>query len=112
MAEAMFSEDGEDEDSRLDTHVDAVDRFVGAASTGLRVGLGVALAVISIAPVLLIFRMRRLHRLSVADRVSVLSRLERSHRAPFSLAFVGWRTVITLIFYENESELKNLGYTG
>ena len=29
-----------------------------------------------------------------------------------ALAFIGWRTVMTLVFYEHPDELKALGYLG
>lgn len=41
----------------------------------------------------------------------VLSRLERSPIAILSLAFMGWRTVMTFVFYEDAGELARLGYS-
>jgi hypothetical protein len=111
IAEAMFSEDGEVEAARLDAHVDDVDAHVTAVSKPLRVGLRLLLFVVRIAPMLMFFRATTLERLPVADRVAVLSRLERSKATSLSLAFVGWRTVMTLVFYEHPAELRALGYT-
>ena len=110
VAEAMFSEDGEVEASRLDAHLDEVDAFVSSASKPLRAGLRFALFVVRIAPVLLFMHARRIESLSVEERVRVLSRLERSPFAHLSLAFVGWRAVMTLVFYEHPVELATLGY--
>jgi hypothetical protein len=110
IAEAMFSQDGEVDGSRLDAHVDAVDAFISHASKPVRFGLRFALFVVRIAPVLLFFRMRMLESLSIDDRVSVLGRLERSRFAELSLAFVGWRAVMTMVFYEHPAELASLGY--
>lgn len=110
IAEAMFSQDGEVDGSRLDAHVDAVDAFISHASKPIRFGLRLALLVVRIAPVLLFFRMRMLESLSVDERVSVLMRLERSRFAELSLAFVGWRAVMTMVFYEHPAELASLGY--
>jgi len=45
--------------------------------------------------------LRTLERLTVDERVAVLTALERSRLAPLSLAFIGWRTVMTLVFYED-----------
>lgn len=112
IAEAMFSQDGEVEPERLDAHLDEVDAYVSAASRPIRAGLRIALFVVSIAPMLLLFRMRRIDKLSVEDRVSVLSRLERSRVTNLSLMFIGWRTVMTLVFYENAEELRAIGYSG
>lgn len=112
IAEAMFSQDGEVESERLDAHLDEVDAYVSAASRPIRSGLRIALFVVSIAPMLLLFRMRRIDKLSVDERVSVLSRLERSRITNLSLMFIGWRTVMTLVFYENAEELRRIGYSG
>ncbi len=112
IAEAMFSEDGEVSDSALDAHVRDVDAYVSAASKPIGWGLRVALFVVSISPLLMFFRRRRLAHLSIPERVTVLSRLERSAFAPLSLAFIGWRAVMTLVFYEDPAELSKIGYTG
>ena len=110
VAEAMFSEDGEVEASRLDAHLEEVDAFISSASKPLRAGLRFALFVVRIAPLLLFMRARRIESLSVEERVRVLSRLERSPFAHLSLAFIGWRTVMTFVFYEHPVELATLGY--
>jgi hypothetical protein len=110
VAEAMFSQDGEVDESRLDAHVDEVDAFISHASRQLRVGLRLALLVVRLAPMLLFFRMRLLESLSIDERVTVLTRLERSRFAELSLAFVGWRAVMTMVFYEHPAELAALGY--
>jgi hypothetical protein len=112
VAEAMFSEDGEVEGERLDAHIHDVDAFISSASKPLRAGLRIALFVVRLAPILFFFRMRMIESLSLEERVAVLSRLERSKLAHLSLAFIGWRTVMTFVFYEHPKELESLGYAG
>lgn len=112
IAEAMFSQDGEVSEAKLDAHVGEVDRYVSAASLTIRLGLRLALLVVRVAPLLMFFRMRTLERLSVDERVTILARLERSGLTNLSLAFIGWRTVQTLVFYEDPIELRNIGYAG
>lgn len=107
----MFSQDGEVERERLDAHLDEVDAFISSASKPLRIGLRITLFVVRIAPLLFFFRMRMIEKLSLDDRVAILTRLERSRLAGLSLAFIGWRTVMTLVFYEHPSELRSIGYT-
>lgn len=97
--------------AKLDEHVEAVDVFVSAASRTLRFGLRVLLLLVRLAPVLLFFRARTLERLPVPERVEVLARLERSRLLALSLAFVGWRTVMTILFYEDARELAAIGYS-
>lgn len=112
IAEAMFSQDGEVSDARLDAHVTDVDDYVSAASPAIRFGLRLALFVVRVTPLLLLFRLGTLERLGVDDRVALLSRLERSRITLLSLAFIGWRTVMTLVFYEDPIELRSIGYAG
>ena len=110
IAEAMFSQDGEIEGARLDAHLDDIDALISNASRPVRMGLRFALFVVRLAPVLLFFRMRMLESLSIDERVEVLTRLERSRFAELSLAFIGWRAVMTLVVYEHPTELATLGY--
>src|SRR4051794_35377718 len=112
IAEAMFSQDGEVSDARLCAHVTEVDHYVSSASRPIGFALRVALFVVRIAPVLMFFRLRTIERLAVDDRVEILSRLERSRFTPLSLAFIGWRSVLTIVFYEDPIELANIGYVG
>ncbi len=107
----MFSEDGEVAGERLDAHVDEVETFISAASAMTRFGLSVALFFIRLSPILFLLRLTTLERLAITERAAILARLETSTRATtLSLAFVGWRTILTLVFYEDESELARLGY--
>lgn len=112
IAEAMFSQDGEVTEARLDAHVADVDDYVSAASKPIGVGLRIALFVVRIAPILMLMNLRTLERLTVDERVAVLTALERSRLAHLSLAFIGWRTVMTLVFYEDPIELLSIGYAG
>jgi hypothetical protein len=112
VAEAMFSPDGEIERARIDAHLDELDSYISAASKPVRAGLRLALFVVRVAPVLLFFRLTTIERLPVDDRVAVLLRLERSAVVSLSLAFTGWRAVMTLVFYEHPDELLRLGYDG
>ena len=112
IAEAMFAQDGEVSSARLDAHVADVDDYVSAASIEVRSGLRLALLVVSLAPLVFFFRLATIARLSIDDRVALLSRLERSRVTLLSLAFIGWRTVMTLVFYEDAAELRNIGYAG
>lgn len=111
LAEAMFSQDGDASAQKLDAHVDDVDAYISAASKTLRFGMRLALFVVRLAPILLFVKLTTIERLDVDARADVLARLERSRIASLTLAFVGWRTVMTLLFYEDAAELAAIGYT-
>src|SRR5882762_10417929 len=105
----MFGEDRVLDEQRLEHHVDDVDALVSSASKPVRFGLRLALVFVRLAPLLLFVRFATLERLSVHERAELLGRLERSG-SRLSLAFIGWRSVMTLLFYEDANELARLGY--
>jgi hypothetical protein len=111
LAEAMFSPDGEVSGERLDAFVEEVDGFISPASKTLRFGLVLMLVVIRWSP-LLFFRFRLFEDLSVNDRVHHLERLEKSTVKQLPLLVIAYKTVLTLIFYEDEAEQRTLGYPG
>lgn len=111
LAEAMFSPDGEVEPERLDVFVEDVDSFISPASKTLRFGLLVMLAAIRWSP-LLFFRFRTFDELSVDERLHHLERLERSKVKQLPLLVVAYKTVLTMIFYEDEQEQLAIGYPG
>ena len=111
LAEAMFSPDGEVAKERLDLFVDDVDGFISPASKTLRFGLVLMLTVIKWSP-LLYFRFRTFDEMSVDERVHHLERLEKSKVKQLPLLVVAYKTVLTMIFYEDEAEQRTLGYPG
>lgn len=111
LAEAFFSPDGEVSDERLDAFVDEFDAYVSPASKSLRFGLLVLLFVLRWSP-LLFFRPKTFEELSLADRLTHLERLERSKVGQLALVVISFKTMMTMIFYEDEAELRGLGYPG
>lgn len=111
LAEAMFSPDGEVDPERLDAFVEDVDGFISPASKTLRFGLLLMLFAIRWSP-LLFFRLKTFEELSVDDRVHHLERLEKSKVKQLPLLVVAYKTVLTMIFYEDEQEQRSIGYPG
>ena len=111
LAEAMFSPDGEVEPERLDAFVEDVDGFISPASKTLRFGLLVMLAAIRWSP-LLFFQLKTFEELTVDQRVHHLERLEKSKVKQLPLLVVAYKTVLTMIFYEDEQEQHAIGYPG
>ncbi len=111
LAEAMFSPDGEVEPERLDAFVEDVDGFISPASKTLRFGLLLMLFAIQWSP-LLFFRFKTFDELSVDERVVHLERLEHSKVKQLPLLVVAYKTVLTMIFYEDEQEQQAIGYPG
>lgn len=111
LAEAMFSPDGEVAPERLDTFVEDVDGFISPASKTLRFGLIAMLFAIRWSP-LLFFRFKTFEELTVEDRVHHLEALEKSKVKQLPLLVVAYKTVLTMIFYEDEGEQRAIGYPG
>ena len=111
LAEALFSPDGEATPERLDAFVDEVDAFISPASKTLRFGLVMMLAVLRWSP-LLFGRFRLFDDMTIEERVKHLERLDQSKVKQLPLIVVAYKTVMTMLFYEDESELKGLGYPG
>jgi hypothetical protein len=111
LAEAFFSPDDEVSSERLDGFVADADDFVSRASKTLRFGLVVMLFVIQWTP-LMFGRFSTFTALSTADRVHHLERLEASKITQLPLLVVAYKTVLTMLFYEDEAELRALGYPG
>jgi len=111
LAEALFSPDGEASPERLDAFVDEVDAFISPASKTLRFGLLMLLNVLHWSP-LLFGKLGFFANLSIPDRVTHLERLERSKVRQLGMIVVAYKTVMTMLFYEDEAELAGLGYPG
>jgi hypothetical protein len=111
LAEAFFSPDGEVGAHRLDSLVGEVDAYLSPASKTLRFGLLVILFVIRWSP-LLYFRLSTFDDMSVGERVLHLERLERSRVATLALLVFSYKTILTMIFYEDRDEQDTLGYPG
>jgi len=111
LGEAFFSPDGEVADERLDALVDEVDRFISPASKTLRFGLTTMITVLQFSP-LLFGRFGLFTDLSPEARVNHLERLEASRIVQLPLLVVAYKTLMTILFYEDEGELLALGYPG
>ena len=111
LAEALFSPDGEVAPERLDAFVDDVDGFISPASKTLRFGLVALLFAIEWSPVLYL-RWKTFDELSVDERLHHLERLERSRIQQMTLLVVAYKTILTMIFYEDPEEQRALGYPG
>jgi hypothetical protein len=111
LAVALFSPAGEATPERLDEFVDEVDRFISPASKTLRFGLVFMLGVLRWSP-LFFGRFRLFDDMSVEERIEHLERLDRSKVKQLPLIVVAYKTVMTMLFYEDQQELAGLGYPG
>ena len=111
LAEALFSPAGEATPERLDAFVDEVDHFISPASKTLRFGLVMMLGVLRWSP-FLYGKFTFFDAMTVDERIAHLERLDRSKVKQLPLIVVAYKTVMTMLFYEDPQELAGLGYPG
>lgn len=114
LAEALFQ--GEIDahripSARLDDFASEVDRFMSPASKTLRFGLVLVLDLIRWAPLFVVGRFSLFENLPFETRVTMLDRMERSKLAPLTLMLIAYKTMMTVLFFEEEKELAATGYT-
>ena len=112
LVEAYFAYEGPMDVVKLEDFSKEVDRAISSASKTLRFGLVVMLDFILFSPVFIIGKLATFEGLSLEDRSRFLVRLERSGLVPLTLVFIAWKTLLTMLFFEEPSELKALGYPG
>jgi hypothetical protein len=112
IAGALFEHEGGPTEAQLDAVADAYEAHVGAVSMQLRPVLLLALDFVRWLPVLLFVAARPFEDLDVDARVRLLERMERSRFTPLVMAFVAYKTLLTMIFFELPEELRAMGYPG
>jgi hypothetical protein len=112
LAETLFSPDGEVEPERLDAFVDEVDSFISPASKTLRFGLCLMIDVVRWAPLFLLRRFRAFEELPRAERSRMLEAMDHSRVAELTLVLVAYKTLMTILFFESDVELRAMGYPG
>ncbi len=112
LLEGYFAVDAPLDAERLRRLAGDVDRAISNASKTLRFGLVVMLDVIQYAPPLILGRLSTFDALSLEDRQRFLTRLDRSRLVPLTLIFVAWKTLLTMIYFEEPDQLAALGYPG
>lgn len=111
LGEAMFAPEGDATPERLDAFVQEMDRFVSYASKTLRFGLVMMVGVVRWSP-FFFGKLRTFEELTVDERIHHLEALESSKIAQLPLLVVAFKTVGSMLFYEEEAELRALGYPG
>jgi hypothetical protein len=112
FAEALFRGQEPIPEERLAGFAEEVDRFVSPASKTLRFGLLVVLDLIRWAPLFVMGRFAAFEDLPFESRVKMLDRMERSKLAPLTLMLVAYKTMMTVLFFEDPRELAAIGYPG
>lgn len=112
IAGALFEHESGPTEAQLDAVATAFEAHLGAVSMQLRPVLLLALDFVRWLPVLLFVAARPFEDLEVEARARLLERMERSRFVLFVLAFVAYKTLLSMIFFELPEELRAMGYPG
>jgi hypothetical protein len=112
LAEAYFSEGARLDPEALAAFTVEVDHAISFASKTLRFGLRLMLDALRFAPLFMLGKLTLFEDLELPDRVKVLLRMERSSFAPWTIVFIAWKTLMTLLFFEDPAVLRDIGYPG
>jgi|HubBroStandDraft_2_1064218.scaffolds.fasta_scaffold63167_2 hypothetical protein len=112
LAEAYFADGKPLPSERLLAFTDEVDRAISNASKTLRFGLRLMLDALRFAPFFMLGKLRLFEDLPLDERVRVLVRMERSRLLAWTIIFVAWKTLMAMIFFEDEEMLRDMGYPG
>jgi hypothetical protein len=106
IAEALFLEEIDE------AFVTNIDGFMSPASKTLRAGLMLMLEALRWLPPIVMRRLSSFDALAVEERTEMLARMDRSRFALFPLMVVAWKTLLTIVYYEDDARLRAIGYPG
>jgi hypothetical protein len=112
LAEALFGHDSGPSPAQLDALVGAVEAHLVPVSWPQRAILLLALDLVRWLPVLLLTAARPFDDLPVARRLALLERMDRSRVIPLLMPLVAYKTLLSLLFFEQAEELRAMGYPG
>ena len=110
IAETMFHSDaGPVDPARIVWLREEFKNFLGHAGPWARFLAGLCSFVTTTLGPLLAFKFQRFTSLTVESRLRVLERLEAT---PFALAFLGIKTMLCILYYEQPGAAEELGFDG
>lgn len=108
VAEALFARaEGAPPADRLDYLGDDLGDFFGHVTLRARVLFRACVAAVFWIAPLLLARLPPLSRLSVGERVEALERMERT---PLSLALLGAKAILSIVYFEHPDAAAEIGW--
>jgi hypothetical protein len=112
LGAALFAHAGGPRPEQLDALVEGIARHLVPVSAVQRALLLLALDFVRWLPVLLFVGARPFEELSVERRVRLLERMDRSHFTLLLMPLIAFKSLFSMYFFEDESELCAMGYPG
>lgn len=116
ISEALFSdEDASGElvpapEAMVDRSLTWMTRSLGRCTPQLRFAFSLLVVAIELLPVFFVGKLRRASRLSLADRVHYLERLENSRNGWLAMLFVAMKVPLAIPAFEEGEELRLTGF--
>ena len=111
LVETMFTHNHGPLDDRIDAIALEFDHYVSQASAQMRLAVAGMLWLVRVAPLLTLGRFRTFDHLALADRVRVLEQMAVSRVRALALVVAAFKAILSLLFFEYDDELRELGYT-
>jgi hypothetical protein len=112
FGEALFAHAGGPRPEQLDRLVDRVELHLEPVSRAQRMMLLLSLDFVRWLPVLLFVALSPFEGVSLEKRGALLERMDRSRAAPLLLPLIAFKTLMSMHFFEDEAELREMGYPG
>ena len=112
LGEALFQHEDGPTHAQLDTLVDAVEAHLRPVSRPQRAALLLGLALVRWLPVLLGVALATFEQVSIAKRLRILERMDRSRVLLLLMPLVAFKTLLSMLFFEQPAELRAMGYPG
>jgi hypothetical protein len=112
FGEALFAHAAGPSDAQLDRLVERMRGHLEPVSRMQRTMLLLALDLVRWLPLLLFVSWRTFEGLPLAGRERLLYRMDRSRVMLLLLPLIAFKTVLCMHFFEDDAELRALGYPG
>jgi hypothetical protein len=112
LGEALFAHEAGPTPAQLDALVDAVEAHLAPVSRPQRAMLLLALELVRWLPLLLFVAPRPFEDVGLAGRVRLLERMDRSRAVALLMPLIAFKTLLSLLFFEQPAELAAMGYPG
>ncbi len=112
LGEALFASDTGPTAPQLEALVLRVEDHLRPVSPPQRTMLLLALELVRWLPVLLLLGIGTFPEMGLAKRVALLERMDRSRSPLLLLPLIAFKTLLAMHFFEDERELRAMGYPG
>lgn len=112
FGEALFAHPGGPRPAQLDRLVERMERHLEPVSRTQRTLLLLSLDFVRWLPLLLFVAFAPFESVSLEKRGALLERMDRSRVTLLLLPLIAFKTILSMHFFEDETELRAMGYPG